>query len=196
MRRAVDVLYIDQQQVGIAQQLPKPRKKRLLARKRLTGGVHAGVDAPALCLTKQLGQKLDLQQRFAAAHGNAALRSPIGAVALGAVEQLAGGHLGADAHAPGVGVVTVAAPHGAALQKYQKPDARTVHRAEALCGMNIALQHETSPAFLSIAFLIYKKISVQSYYTQKNPVGKARRKGILKFGETDIFRPENHYFLV
>ena len=58
------------------------------ARKRLGRGVQAGMDAALLCFAEQLQEEIHLHQRLASAGRDAALVSPVAAVALRPVEQL------------------------------------------------------------------------------------------------------------
>ena len=80
---------------------------------------------------EQLNKEVDLHQRFASADGYPPPVAPVGTVAFCLVKQLVGGVFIALFKVPGIGVVTVAAAHWAALQKNQIADSRTVNRAEA-----------------------------------------------------------------
>ena len=103
-----------------------------------TGGIQTGVDSLCLGQGEQLQNKVDLHQGFAAGDGDAALavESFITVVFL---KNRLGRADRAGIHFPGVGVMAVLAPHGAALKKHHEPDAGAVHRAEAFCGMDKAI---------------------------------------------------------
>ena len=64
---------------------------RFLPCKGLSRGIDAGIYPALFRLTHQLGQKVKLHKRLAAAHRDSALVAPIGAVALGFVDKLGGG---------------------------------------------------------------------------------------------------------
>ncbi len=128
----VYVLDVEQDSVGVLHQLFKLGKPRPLPCERLRRGVKTRVDAPLVSLAEEFREEVYLHQCLAAAHGDAALPAPIGAVVLGPVEQFVGRHLFPHARLPRVGVVAELAAHGATLQEDEKPDARAVHRTEGL----------------------------------------------------------------
>ena len=133
-----DMLDVAQQQIRHRHELLKLRKKRLLAGKRLQRSVDTCVDTTLFGLNKQLKEKVDLQERFAATDGNAALIAPVAFVALGHVEQLICGEpLGVRRLPfPGVRVVAIATAHLTSLEKNQEADAGSVDRSKRLGGMD------------------------------------------------------------
>ena len=133
----VDVLDVEQHQVGVCHQRFEFGKERLFSGKRLPARVDDGVDALLFCLFKQLQQKIDLQQRFPAADGDAAPAAPVAAVTKGPLQHVF--RIGfAVSHLPGVCVVTELTAHRTALQKDDVANARTVDRSEGLDGMQCA----------------------------------------------------------
>ena len=114
MLLAIDVLDVEQYQVGSLHQALELIKEWLLASKRLSSCVETGVDAATMGLLEQVDQKINLQQSLASANGDAAIGAPVAAVALGLVEQFTDRcrcATGVGTSAPGVGVVAVAAAH-------------------------------------------------------------------------------------
>ena len=133
-----DILNVQQHKIRACHQLPEFTEKRFPARKRLGRGVQAGMDAALLCFAEQLQEEIHLHQRLASAGRDAALVSPVAAVALRPVEQLVRRILRAFLQLPGIRIVAEPAAHPAAGEKNKKPYARPVHRTKAFQRMNIA----------------------------------------------------------
>jgi multidrug efflux pump subunit AcrB len=93
-------------------------------------GVKAGVNAFLLCSMEQLGQQIQLQQGLTARDGNADLLIKAGIFSV-LCKHLVHCHGHSCGGIPRIGIVTVKASHGAALQKEDVADAGTIHRAEA-----------------------------------------------------------------
>ncbi len=92
-------------------------------------------------LLEQLDEEVDLQQGLAAAHGDAAVGTPVAAVALGLIEQLVYGSRGATGvgtQAPGVGVVAVATTHLTTLHENQEPNPWPINGAKGFGRVYIA----------------------------------------------------------
>ncbi len=136
MLLVVDFLDVEEDRVRDLGQCLKLRDKWLFAGKRLRRGVEAGADAACLRLPEELEHEVDLYERVTAADRDAALLSPVLAVALCVVEELVRGAHVVALQGPGVRIVAVAAAHVTALQKDRISDARTVHGAEGLDGVN------------------------------------------------------------
>ena len=138
--RRLMVLHIIEHQVGVGQDLPinSPSGSR---------GVQTGMDTLRLQPPEARQQKVRLGQRLAAGEGHA----PAGAVKVTAeaqqpADQRAVLHRPA-APALGVGVVTVAAPQGAALEKDHCAHPWTVHQPHALHGVDISRHPVSSLLF-------------------------------------------------
>ena len=129
------VLHIIEHQVGVGQDLPinSPSGSR---------GVQTGMDTLRLQPPEARQQKVRLGQRLAAGEGHA----PAGAVKVTAEAQQPADHRPA-APALGVGVVTVAAPQGAALEKDHCAHPWTVHQPHALHGVDISRHPVSSLLF-------------------------------------------------
>ena len=84
---------------------------------------------------EQVGQKLGLQERFAARNGNAAATVEL-MVALELVHEMLDGHHRAAVNRPGIGIVAIRAAHGTALNKHHKADAGSVDRSHRLDRMH------------------------------------------------------------
>ena len=133
MLLGVDVLYVEQYQVGTLHKALELREEGLLASERLGCGVETGVYASAMGLLEEVDKEIYLQQSLASAYGYAAIGAPVAAVALGLVEQLAGGSCcaaGIRTKLPSVRVVAVATAHTATLQEYKEPNPWPVYRAK------------------------------------------------------------------
>ena len=136
MLLVVDFLDVEEDRVRDLGQCLKLRDKWLFAGKRLRRGVEAGADAACLRLLEELEHEVDLYERVAAADGDAALLTPVLTVALCVVEELVRGAHVVALQCPGVRIVAVAAAHVTTLQKDRISDARAVHGAEGLDGVN------------------------------------------------------------
>lgn len=79
-----------------------------------------------------------MQESLSAADGDATLCAPIGAVALGLVEQVDGSAFLSLSCCPRVGIMTELAPHRAALQEDEKADAWPVDRTKTFDAMDEA----------------------------------------------------------
>ena len=110
--------------------------------------IQRRVDPVLLGFGKKLGEKINLEHRFAAGGGDAAggIKLP---VAGDLFDDLIGGHLGAARHFPGIGIVAVEAPHGTALEKHNIADSGAIHRAKALKGMDASSQFRHGNHILS-----------------------------------------------
>ena len=136
MLLVVDFLQVEEDRVRHLGQCLKLRDKWLFTGERLRRGVKTGADATRLRLLEELEHEVDLHERVAAADRDAALLAPVLAVTLGVVEELVRGAHVVALQGPGVRIVAVAAAHVTALQKDRISDARTVHGAEGLDGVN------------------------------------------------------------
>ena len=94
--------------------------------------IKAGVDTATLCLTKKLGNKIKLQQRFTACNGDAAILIKT-AVLFEFSYKICNCHFCSCISFPRIGVVTEFASQGTALHKDNKSNTWTVERAETLC---------------------------------------------------------------
>ena len=125
MLLAIDVLDVEQYQVGSLHQALELTKEWLLASKRLSSRVETCVDAATKGLLEQVDQKINLQQSLASANGDAAIGAPVAAVALGLVQQLINGSCcatGIGTKTPCVWVVAVATAHLTTLKENKKPN--------------------------------------------------------------------------
>ena len=139
VRLVVNQLDIEQQQVGVFHQLIKFAEIRLLSCERISTGIQRCVNAVLFCLAEQLDQEVDLQQRFSAAHGNAAFFSPVVFIAERFFQHLVCGLPVGIFCCPGVRVVAELAAHVAALHKNHVAYARSVDGTETLDRMDRAL---------------------------------------------------------
>ena len=122
----------------------QPLKRPLIRRIRpigLTRRIQHGVHAPLVRQLEQRRHKFHLEQRFAAADGDAAALSVLAPVFFVAQRPLNQGfrvrRLGSGvARLPRIGVVAELAAHRAALQKDHIAHAGAVHKAEALDGVH------------------------------------------------------------
>ena len=127
MLQRIDMLDVEQEQVRVVHQLLEFAEKRLASGERLSAGVDTGVYAALLRLLEKLRQEVDLEQRFSTAHGDAAIFSPIGAIAFGFGEELFGRHLLPLPSFPRVGILTIAAAHATTLKENDETDAWSVN---------------------------------------------------------------------
>ena len=139
VRLVVNQLDIEQQQVGVFHQLIKFAEIRLLSCERISTGIQCCVNAVLFCLAEQLDQEVNLQQRFSAAYGNAALFAPVIFVAERLFQHLIRGLPVGIFRRPGVRVVAELAAHVAALHENHVAYARSVDGSEALDRMDRAL---------------------------------------------------------
>ena len=131
MLLTVNVLDVEQYQVGALHQSLEFQEERLFTGKGLCSSVQTSVDASAVRLLKQVNQKVNLQQCLASANGDAAFRSPVAAISLCLVEEfIDGGGFSGIATFPGIRVVAVSAAHVAALQENKEPNPWPVNGAE------------------------------------------------------------------
>ena len=134
----VELLQVQHGQVGDGHQLVEAGQPlRIIRTEGLSCSVNAGMDALLLQLGKDLRHEVHLQQRFAAAEGDAAVIPPIGAVAQELGNQVFGIPLG-TATVPGLGIMAELAAQRAALQENNEPYAGAVHQAEGFQGVDIA----------------------------------------------------------
>ena len=135
----IDVLDVQQHQICDFQQLVQlPVVFGVAGPVGNTGGVQTGVDQLLLGQLKQLQQKIDLHQGFAAGDGDAAGRIEC-LVPLIFLDQGLGGPDRAGIHFPGIRIMAVLAPHGTALEKDDESNAGAIHGAEAFRRMDIAV---------------------------------------------------------
>ena len=131
-------------------QLLEFAKKRLASGERLSAGVDTGVYAALLRLLEKLRQEVDLEQRFSTAHGDAAIFSPIGAIAFGFGEKLFGCHLLPLPSFPSVGILTIAAAHATTLKENDEADTWPVNRTEGFRRMNVTCHIMIKPSPLHL----------------------------------------------
>ena len=77
----IDLLDIEHDKIRVFHQFEKPGIKRIFFCEGCAARIERRVYAFLLCFLKQIDQKFYLQKRFAAAYGDAAFFSPVGAVA-------------------------------------------------------------------------------------------------------------------
>ena len=150
MLQRIDMFDVEQEQVRVVHQLLEFAKKRLASGERLSAGVDTGVYAALLGLLEKLRQEVDLEQRFSTAHGDAALFSPIGAIAFGFGEEIFGGHLLPLSYFPSVGILTIAAAHTATLEENDEADTWPVNRTEGFRRMNMTCHIMIKPSPLHL----------------------------------------------
>jgi len=132
MLDGIGVFNVEQHHVGLVEY--GIELLRMLGIKRIATAVKAGMHATigvVVHRAEQVGQKLGLQERFTARNGNAATAIEL-MVALELVHQMLDGHHRAAVNRPGIGIVTIRAAHGAALDKHYEADAGTVDRTHRL----------------------------------------------------------------
>ena len=139
VRFAVDVLDVDEQKVCRFHQSFDFSECFTGASERDSACVEACVDACCFGGFEKLDHKVDLCERFATAHGNAAVTAPVGLVADGLFQQVfcrdferavLGSVRALFAKVPSFRVVAKLAAHGAALRKDDKSNSRSIDRAE------------------------------------------------------------------
>ena len=120
-------------------------------------GIQRRVDPVLFGLGKQFGEEIDLQHRFAAGSGDAA-----GFVKADG-DDLLRRHLGAARRLPGIGIMAVQAPHGAALEKHHIADPGAVHRAEAFQRMNPSRHHILSWKVREMTSSCWARVSLMKF---------------------------------
>lgn len=135
----VDVLDIHEQEVSGFHQPLELSKRFACGPECDATRVDARVDARRFGCFEEFNHEVDLCERFATAHGDASVGSPVGLVAQGFFQQVFGTHFERSiwcpvcalvAKIPGFRVVAELAAHGATLRKYDKADSRSIDRAE------------------------------------------------------------------
>ena len=151
VRFAIDVLDVHEQKVGRFHESFDFCECVAGASERDSACVDTRVNARGFCGFEEFDHKVDLRKRFAAAHSNAAVASPVGLVADGFLQQVFCGNLkrtvrGAVcalvAKIPGFWIMAELAAHGAALRKYDKADSRSIDRAERFKLIDPSESHE------------------------------------------------------
>ena len=91
----------------------------------------------AVHCAEQVGQKFGLQKRLATGHRNATAAIEL-VVTLELVHEVLDGHHRAAVDRPGIGIVTIRAAHGTALDKHYEADAGSVDRTHRFNRMHAA----------------------------------------------------------
>jgi len=139
VRVGVDVLDVHEQEIGGFHQSLELCKRLTCAPECDSACVDARVDSCRFCRFEEFNHEVDLRKRFAAAHGDAAVASPVGLVADGFLQQVFCGNFKRTVRdsvctfrpeIPCFRVVAELAAHGATLRKYDKADSRSVDRSE------------------------------------------------------------------
>ena len=135
----IDVLDVHEQEVGGFHQAFDFSKRFACGPERDAARVDTRVDARRFGCLKEFNHEVDLCERFATAHGDASVGSPVGLVAQGFFQQvfcrniersIRGSVCAFSPEIPRFWVVAELAAHGAALRKYDKADPRSIDRSE------------------------------------------------------------------
>ena len=137
----VDMLDIKKNSIGDGHQTLKFLEEFSFFPKWLSRGVKTGIDATLMGFLEKFDEKVYLYQGFSAAHGDAALVSPITLESLCLIQQVISTPLFSDPRLPGIRVVAELAAHGTTLQENQKSDAWSIYRTKALYTVNKTLMH-------------------------------------------------------
>lgn len=132
----IDMLDIKKNGIGNGHQTLEFLKHFPFFPKRLSRGIKTGVDATLMGFLEKFDEKVYLHQGFSAAHGDAALVSPIALESLCLIQQVIGTPLFSYPRLPGIRIVAELAAHGTTLQENQKPDAWSIYRTKALYAVN------------------------------------------------------------
>ena len=122
----VNLLQIQQEQVGERQEIVERAKKRFVIGERLARRVDDGIHALFLCKAKQLRHEFELEQRLTPADRDPARLLPIRAIPPRLSKDLLCRRLITALPLPCLGVVAVLTAIAAALHKDDEADAGTV----------------------------------------------------------------------
>ena len=142
----IDMLDIKKNGIGNGHQTLEFLKHLPFFPKGLSRGIKTGVDAALMGFLEKFDEKVYLHQGFSAAHGDAALVSPITFESLCLIQQVIGTPFLTYSRLPGIRVVAELAAHGTTLQKDQKSDAWSIYRTKALYAV---YQSFHAPTFFS-----------------------------------------------
>ena len=123
----IDMLDIKKNGIGYGHQTLEFLKHLPFFPKGLSRGIKTGVDATLMGFLEKFDEKVYLHQGFSAAHGDAALVSPITLESLSLIQQVIGTPLFSYPRLPGIRVVAELAAHRTPLQKNQKTDAWSIY---------------------------------------------------------------------
>ena len=132
----IDMLDIKKNGIGNGHQTLEFLKHLPFFPKGLSRGIKTGIDAALMCFLEKFDEKVYLHQGFSAAHGDAALVSPITLESLCLIQQVIGTPLFSYPRLPGIRVVAELAAHRTPLQENQKSDAWSIYRTKALYTVN------------------------------------------------------------
>jgi len=133
------VLNVHEQEVGGFHQAFDFSKRFACGPERDAARVDTRVDSRRFGCFEEFNHEVDLCERFATAHGDASVGSPVGLVAQGFFQQvfcrniersIRGSVCAFCAKVPGFRVVAELAAHGATLRKYDKSNSRSIDRSE------------------------------------------------------------------
>ena len=152
VRFAIDVLDVDEQKVRCFHQSFDFCECIAGASERDSACIDTRVNACGFCCFEEFNHEVDLRKRFAAAHGDAAVASPVGLVADRFLQQVFCGNLKRTvwsaicafvAEVPCFWVVAELAAHGAALRKYDESNSRSIDRAERFKLIDSSESHDS-----------------------------------------------------
>ena len=103
---------------------------RIIAPERPRRRIKAGIDSSIVSSLEELGGKMRLQHRFTAGEGNAALITPVVAIAQSLYKHFLSEHLHRRRTRPRIRIVTVDAAETAAVKEHNEPHAGAIRRAE------------------------------------------------------------------
>ena len=131
----IDMLDIKKNGIGNGHQTLEFLKHFPFFPKGLSRGIKTGVDATLMGFLEKFDEKVYLHQGFSAAHGDAALVSPITLESLCLIQQVIGTPLFSYPRLPGIRIVAELAAHRTPRQENQKSDAWSIYRTKALYAM-------------------------------------------------------------
>ena len=127
------------------------------------------MNARGFCGFEEFNHEVDLRKRFAAAHGNAAVASPVGLIADCLLQQILCGNFERSVlgpvcafcpEVPSFRIVAELAAHGAALRKDDESNSWPIDRAERFKLIDSSESHEpkikkSCSIGKSVAFVLY-----------------------------------------
>ena len=140
---------VDEQQVGGLHESFEFAEVGLVTNKVYARRIDAGVDSRRLGRLEEFDEEIHLHQGFAAAHGDAAVFTPVALVAESLFQEVVGRNVESffALEVPGFGIVTEKAAHGAALREHDEAHSGAVHGAESFQFVD-ASEHIVIPFFL------------------------------------------------
>ena len=137
----IDMLDIKKNGIGYGHQTLEFLKHLPFFPKGLSRGIKTCVDATLMGFLEKFDEKVYLHQGFSAAHGDAALVSPITLESLCLIQQVISCPFLSYPRLPGIRVVAELAAHGTPLQENQKSDAWSIYRTKALYAVYKSFMH-------------------------------------------------------